>query len=221
MPALALTLRAIRGSFGRWLAIAIGAAALYNAALLAATILRFGTWPNYVKVHDLIDAVRLIFKGTPDLVDALALLSDEIWIEIGYMHPSFRVAEWSFNIMPARLSLVLLGGALLATFVVLGRACKARSRSSAAAVGAGSTLIAFTSATLMWVVCCSSPSWVVGLAMLGLGVSTSLALEPLGLPLTLSGFVLLLAGIVAKASRGVPSTPALPLAPAPAVGAAP
>lgn len=221
MPALALILRAIRGNFGRWLAIAVGAAALYNAALLAATILRFGTWPNYVKVHALIDAVRLIFKGTPDLVDALALLSDEIWIEIGYMHPSFRVAEWSFNIMPARLSLVLLGGALLATYVVLGRACTARSRSSTAAVGAGSTLIAFTSATLMWVVCCSSPSWVVGLAMLGLGVSTSLALEPLGLLLTLSGFVLLFAGIVAKASRGVPSTPTLPLAPAPAVGAAP
>lgn len=216
-----LILRAIRDHIGRWLAIAVGAAVLYNAALLAATMLRFETWPNYVKVHDLVDAVRLIFKGTPDLTDALTLLGDEIWIEIGYMHPSFRVAEWSFNVMPARLSLVLLGGALLATYVVLGRACTARSRSSAAAVGAGSTLIAFTSATLMWVVCCSSPSWVVGLAMLGLGVSTSLALEPLGLPLTLSGFALLLAGIAAKASRDVPSAPALPLAPVRPIGAAP
>jgi hypothetical protein len=199
--ALAITFRAVRDDLARWLTITLGFALAYNLALLTATIIRFGSWPNYVRVHDLADAVRLIFKGTPDLADALTLLGDEIWVEIGYMHPSFRLAEWSFNLMPARMALVLLGGALIATYVALGHACAIRSRSGVAAVGAGTALVALTSATLMWVVCCSSPSWVVGLAMLGLGVSMSLALEPLGLPLSAAGFLLLIAGILAKAYR--------------------
>ena len=60
------------------------------------------------------------------------------------------------------------------------------------ALGGGTLLVAMTNVTLSWVVCCATPSWVVGLAMLGLGVSTSLALESLGLGLSIAGFVLLL-----------------------------
>lgn len=204
---LATLLRAIRNDSGRWLAVMLGVALAYHLALLGATILRFGTWPNYLRVHDLVDAARLIVAGTPDPRDALAFLGDEIWIEIGYIHPTFRLAEWSFNLMPVRLALVLLGGALLATYVVLARTCTARSPAAAAAAGAGSGLVALTSATLMWVVCCAAPSWVVGLAMLGLGVSTSLALEPLGLPLTAAGFALLGAAVMLRARHLAPSAP--------------
>jgi hypothetical protein len=192
---------AIRGNLARWLAITIGIPVIYHLALLAAMMLRFGHWPNYARIHDVIEGIRLIIRGTPDPFDAVTLLGDEIWIEIGYLHPSFRIAEWSFNVMPARLAVLLLLGALVATYVVLGRrACAVPSRQGTTAVGMGATLVGLTSVTLTWVVCCSTPSWVVGLAMLGLGVSTSLALEPLGMPLTGAGFALLLAGILVRAN---------------------
>jgi hypothetical protein len=199
---------ALRENFARWLGITIGLAALYNVLVFSVTMVRFGTWPNYVRVHDVAEGARLILQGTPDVGDAAALLADEIWIEIGYLHPNFRIAEWSFNVMPARLALLLALGALVATYLVLpGRNCIASRRQDAAAIGAGAALVGLTSVTLTWVVCCATPSWVVGLAMLGLGVSTALAIEPLGAPLTAAGFALLLAGILLRAHVGrLPNT---------------
>ena len=63
--------------------------------------------------------------------------------------------------------------------------------SAGGAAGIGSALVALSNLTMSWVVCCSTPSWVVGLAMMGLGVSTSLALEPYGFWLNAGGFLLL------------------------------
>ena len=52
-----------------------------------------------------------------------------------------------------------------------------------------------TNVTLAWVVCCATPNWVVGLAILGLGVSSSLWLEQFGWWIEYAGFVLLLASL--------------------------
>ena len=41
--------------------------------------------------------------------------------------------------------------------------------------------------------CCASPTWAVGLALLGVGVSTAFQLQPFGADITLAGFGLLLA----------------------------
>jgi len=57
-----------------------------------------------------------------------------------------------------------------------------------------------SSATLSWVVCCATPTWVVSLAMLGMSASLALWLEPLGDFITISGF-LLLAGCVLYLAR--------------------
>jgi hypothetical protein len=46
-------------------------------------------------------------------------------------------------------------------------------------------------ATLFWVVCCATPTWVVALAMLGVSVSVAFVLEPLGPLLTAAGLALL------------------------------
>ena len=62
-------------------------------------------------------------------------------------------------------------------------------------------MVAMTNATMSWVVCCAAPSWVVGLAMLGLGVSTSLALESMGPVLSIGGFSLLIAALITLAWR--------------------
>jgi hypothetical protein len=208
MSAVASTLyQAVRTNKLRWLGITLGFATVYNLILLGAAIARFGHWPNYWRVHDMIDGVRLIFRGTSDPGDLLDLLAAEIWLEIGYMHPSFGIAEWSFNLMPARLTLVMATGALVATYAALSRNCAATGqRRTAVTASAGAALIALTSATLTWVVCCATPSWVVGLAMLGLGVSTSLALEPVGTPLAAAGFAMLLAAVLVRARALSPAS---------------
>jgi len=57
--------------------------------------------------------------------------------------------------------------------------------------GAGMVLLGMANMTMFWVVCCASPSWVVGLAMLGLvSVPTALMLDPLEGYVTLSGLLL-------------------------------
>lgn len=210
----------IRGAIGErrrlWLGIALGIPAAYYAALLLATVLRFGSWPNYARLHDFPGNVRLIFAGTSDASDILDLLGEEILFETGYMHPKFGLAEWSVNLIPAKMLLVLALGALVATFFVLARrpadaGCAApRTRRAAAATGFGALLIALSSATLTWVVCCSTPTWVVGLAMMGLGVSTALALEPLGTWLTIAGLLSLSAGVLIQARRRASALAPLP-----------
>jgi hypothetical protein len=45
---------------------------------------------------------------------------------------------------------------------------------------------------MSWVVCCATPTWVVGLAIMGLGVSTSLSIEPVGFWLNALGFILMI-----------------------------
>ena len=108
----------------------------------------------------------------------------------------------------------LVIGALIATVVVLlmpGKdgACAVVSRKTAiGAAGGGAALVGLSSATLSWVVCCAAPTWVVSLAMLGMGVSLAFWLEPLGNVITLSGFALLVAAVVVLAVRRIPTRPA-------------
>ncbi len=70
-----------------------------------------------------------------------------------------------------------------------------------ATTGSGALAVSMTSATMSWVVCCAAPSWIVGPAMLGLGVSTSLAIESMGPVLATSGFGLISALILCLAWR--------------------
>ena len=104
------------------------------------------------------------------------------------------ISEWSLNVVPVRM-IVLFGlGILVGLCTRLARSntCSmTEKRSLTAATGVGAVLVAMTNATMSWVVCCAAPSWVVGLAMLGLGVNTSLAIEDLGLAISGSGFLIL------------------------------
>ena len=73
--------------------------------------------------------------------------------------------------------------------------------STKAAAGLGATLVSLASITMSWVVCCSTPTWVVGLAMMGLGVSTSLWLEPMGVVVSSLGFIFLVSALLISAGR--------------------
>ncbi|MEO1306874.1 MAG: hypothetical protein AAFV38_02815, partial [Pseudomonadota bacterium] len=114
------------------------------------------------------------------------------------------ISEWSLNVIPSRLIVLFVLGATIALCLSLMKRdeCSAgASNTVRATTGLGALLVAMTNATMSWVVCCATPSWVVGLAMLGLGVSTSLALETMGPLLSGTGFGLLFSLVLYLAWR--------------------
>ena len=196
-------LEGIRPRLLLWFGIAIGFIAGYHALLLGMMVVRFGHWPNFAKFYDVVDAFRLIIAGTPSWSDALPILLAEPLLDVGYLSPQWRIAEWSLMILPQQLAQVMLLGFLLATFAVLlvaarRRRCPSAPRSWKLAAALGAGLSGMASATLFWVICCATPTWVVALAMLGFSVTLASALEPAGHLLTASGFGLLVGAIVAQ-----------------------
>lgn len=172
---------------------------VYYLILLASLVVRFGHLPNYVTPYNWPKNIMVIIQSTPSISDMISIMLEEWLLEIGYMNYSFGngISEWSLNLMPAKMLLVFAVGFIIALNIALlqkqSRSCsRGTYRSALATTGLGGLLIGLTNATMTWVVCCATPSWVVGLAMLGLGVSTSLWLEPLGLWLAIAGFIFLL-----------------------------
>lgn len=181
-------------------------ALLFQVFMLVALIVRFQDWPNYVTFYDWFGNVSWIIQSTPSWKDMAAIIWEEWLIEIGYMNYDFGtgLSEWSLNIIPSRLVVLFVLGAMASWILALLKQdqCEAgASTTLRATTGLGAILVAMTNATMSWVVCCATPTWVVGLAMLGLGVSTSLALETMGPVLSGAGFFVLAAMIVYLAWR--------------------
>ncbi len=171
---------------------------------LAMLIIRFGDLPNYGISYDWLGNISTIAQSTPSIKDMLPIMFEEWWIEIGFMNYDYGngISEWSLNVIPSRLVILTILGGLLALLILLKRnsACDAVAGTvGMAGASVGSVLVCMTTAAMSWVVCCATPSWVVGLAMLGLSVSASLALEDLGPTLFFSGFAVLLVSIYAIA----------------------
>jgi len=183
---------------GLWLTITVGFVFAYYAGLLASLVIRFAELPNYLRVHDFAHNVLVIIRSTPSVRDMVPIILDEWMFEVGYINHDYGhgIAEWSMEIIPGKFLIVLALGALVATNLVLARqspsSCARGARySGVAATGLGASLVGFTSITAMWVVCCAAPTWAVGLALLGVGVSTAFGLEPYGTGITLAGFTVL------------------------------
>lgn len=194
-------------------------AVLFQVVMLVALIVRFQAFPNYVHVHDWLGNVTRIIASTPSWVDIFSISTEEWLIEIGQMNYDYGLglSIWSLNVVPSRLVVLVFLGALLSLCYTMAsnNRCSVRedtegdnqiSKTGAgAALVSGSVLVAMTNATMSWVVCCATPSWVVGLAMLGLSVPLSLALESLGPTLSISGFLLLLISVFYLGWRNVRS----------------
>ncbi|MGB0660231.1 MAG: hypothetical protein ACPGNV_08610 [Mangrovicoccus sp.] len=196
----------IRQSWRQLVIFGVMTAVLSQVLMMIALVLRFQAFPNYVVFYNWPGNVWRIIKGTPAWSDMPAIIAQEWLIEIGQMTYDYGLglSIWSLNVVPGNLLLLFVMGAMMGLCVQLMRRpdCSlAAKRGAGAATGLGAVLVAMTNATMSWVVCCATPNWVVGLAMMGLGVSTSLALEPLGLPLALSGFALLSVAICVLAWR--------------------
>lgn len=209
-----LAWRAVRAHWVLFVLMSGGFFALYYLGLLLMTMVRFGEIPNYLIFHDVIHVYRLIWEGTPSITDMVSIAVDEAWIETGYKDPEYYgVATWSYMLVPPKMLLVLLMGVLLGLFAALqayrrtSTACVVASsagwdRGLIAAAGLSSAFIALTSATLTWVVCCATPTWIVALTMLGMSASLALWLEPAGIALRIAAFAIM-AGVLVVQLRSL------------------
>ncbi|MEM6888100.1 MAG: hypothetical protein AAF636_08175 [Pseudomonadota bacterium] len=206
MTTLTTIQEAIRKDWKRMILLGVLFAVLMQVLMLVALMVRFQALPNYWVSYDWLGNVIHIIKSTPSWSDIMPIVNQEWLIEIGKMNYDYGmgISEWSLNVVPIRMMVLFVLGALVALCLSLLRSDQCNMTTGTtlrATTGIGTILIAMTNATMSWVVCCAAPSWVVGLAMLGLGVSTSLALESMGPALNAAGFGLLLCTVVFLAWR--------------------
>ena len=206
MGAISVIGQTVRTSWRRLIAWGVVVSVLFQIIMLIALIVRFQAVPNYITFYDWIGNVSWIIQSTPSWRDMLPIISEEWLIEIGKMNYDYGtgISEWSLNVVPSKVLVMFFLGSLIGLSSILMRSdeCSVGSkRGLAFGTGIGGILIAMTNATMSWVVCCATPSWVVGLAMLGLGVSTSLALETMGPALSGAGLLVLLSVIFILAWR--------------------
>jgi len=204
MSAPAVLRREIGARLGLWLALTFGLFASLLLGQIALLIVRFQAFPNYLVVHDWPRNIAGIVRKTPAVTDMIPIMLDEWLIEIGSMSYVYGrgIAEWSFVVIPSRALVLLFIALLVATIAVLllalRRTCPLPLRFAASAGALGGTLMAaMASMTITWVVCCAAPTWIVGLAVLGVSVATAFALQPLGGWLTGLGIGLLCMNVLA------------------------
>ncbi|HUC68637.1 MAG TPA: hypothetical protein VMA53_24685 [Stellaceae bacterium] len=215
--ALAVMRETIRENRGAWLAMTLGFVVVYYMTLLAIVVWRIGSLPNYVVFYNWPADVLNIIRSTPSIRDMLPIIGNEWIFETGYKNYSYGhgIAEWSLAIIPPKVVVVMLLGALSGLSVLLLRRlrahCPARMQGAgAAAAGLGSLLVAMTNVTLFWVSCCSTATWVVGLSLLGLETTTAYALLPYGTDLSVVGFAILLGTNYLLARGCLPRAPRQP-----------
>jgi len=205
-----------------WLAMTFGITLLYYVGLVVSVVVRLGHPPNYVTFYDWPGNVLTIIRATPSVRDMVPLILDEWLVEFGYINYAYGhgVAEWTLEIIPSRVAMTILLGALVATVALLQRRARSvcpRSERGAgiATTGVGAALVGVTNVTMTWVACCSAPSWVAGLSLIGIETSAAFSLLPYGNAMTWGGFAVLLATAYWLARRCVvPSGPDLVLPPA-------
>lgn len=209
--------RTIRTEWRKLALWGLAFAILAQVLMMIALMVRFQDLPNYIEFYDWFGNVAWIIQSTPSWGDIPPIVAEEWLIEIGFMNYDYGmgISEWSLNVIPARMAVLFGLGALVGLCRILARAntCSREQKGGlTAATGIGTVLVAMTNATMSWVVCCAAPSWVVGLAMLGLGVSTSLAIQDLGPLITGSGFAVLgsLALYLSWTKSRVPRTNGVP-----------
>ncbi|MFT5082472.1 MAG: hypothetical protein ACI9Y1_000497 [Lentisphaeria bacterium] len=187
----------------QWGLAVLATAGLYYLALLVALIAKFQQLPNYVNLYSWFENVQRIIRSTPSWSDIALIVKEEWIVEIGHMNYDFGIgiSQWSLYVAPVKMLSVLAYSAIVISYVFVLRnrqaTCTFSTRlGSKIASSLGTGLFALTSITMSWVVCCATPTWIVGLAMMGLGVSTSLWMEPIGLWLNILGFILMFSALL-------------------------
>ena len=197
-----------------WVAMTLAFTALYHAMMVVSASLSTGHWPNYIRFYNWPADVLRIIHATPAVADMLPIINDEWLIETGAInyHYGNGIAEWSLAVIPSHVVVTLLLSALVATSILLlGRAresCHVAERGAGAtATGVGAAFVGIANITMTWVACCATPSWVVGLSLLGIESSSAYALLPYGTAMVSGGLAVLGVTTWYLAWRCVPRPP--------------
>ena len=200
-----------------WWAMTVSFTAAYHAIMVVSASLSTGHWPNYLRFYDWPANVLRIIHATPSVADMLPIINDEWLIETGAInyHYGNGIAEWSLAIIPSHVLVTLLLSALVATSILLLRRSRefcplAERGAGATATGVGALFVGTANITMTWVACCATPSWVVGLSLLGIETTSAYALLPYGNDLVAGGFVVLGVTTWWLAWRCVPRPPREP-----------
>ncbi len=188
----------IAGNRRAWLAMTLGFTALYHAGMVTSASLSTGHWPNYIRFYDWPANVLRIIHATPAVADMLPIINEEWLIETGAInyHYGNGIAEWSLAVIPSHVLVALLLSALVATSILLLKRSRAvcplaERGAGATATGLGALFVATANITMTWVSCCATPSWVVGLSLLGVETTSAYVLLPYGNALVVGGFAVL------------------------------
>lgn len=200
------TLRTTVTGVRRWrrliIGFALGFPVVFYLLLLAIPVLRYGHLPNYVTTYDWIANVERIIRSTGSVRDMIPIILNEWLVEIGYMDMDWGhgIAEWSLSLQPHKILLVSLTGALIGLNIGLAldrleasataQDC-VRAGGSGVLTSVGALFTGVTNATLFSIACCSTPSWVGSLSILGVETSSAFALEPYGTLGSALGLVML------------------------------
>jgi hypothetical protein len=189
----------------------------YYGLQLAILYWRLGHLPNYVTVYDYPANVAQIVRSTPALSDMVPIILNEWLVEIAYIDRDYGhgIAEWTMAVLPAKLAVIAITSALISTSILLWRqtraSCSVLERQvTAGSTGLGALMLGLANISLSWVVCCGTPNWVVGLALLGMDSSLSFALEPFGGWIAGAGIILLATSTLWSANRELADQPAIP-----------
>src|SRR5579862_2126049 len=218
-----LVLRALVKGLVRWritiLLFAVGFPIAFYLLLLGVLIVEYGHLPNYITRYDWVANVLRIIQGTRSITDMVPIILDEWLLETGYMNYDYGhgVAEWSLSIVPHKLAIMSLAGALIGlniTLLVERQAARSLSQQCLLACRSGfltsfgALCAGLTSATVFSVACCAVPSWAGSLAILGVGTSLAFALEPFGAFASLLGLTALIVSAlwIARDTRSAQSS---------------
>jgi hypothetical protein len=214
MTIRSVILETVRQRRRAWLAMTVGFTLLYHVALVASASLSTGHLPNYIRFYDWPADVLRIIHSTPSMFDMPSIVNDEWLIELGAINYNYGhgIAEWSLAIIPSHVLVALMFSALAAlNILLLGRSretCPFVERGAGAtATGIGAVFVGTANITMTWVSCCSTPSWVVGLSLLGVDTASAYVLLPYGNALAGIGFTVLAVSTCWLAWRGIPRSP--------------
>jgi hypothetical protein len=181
---------------------AIGFPVVFYLLLLAAVMIRYGDWANYITPYNWPANVWRIVESTGSFADVVRIVADEWLLEVGSMNYDYGngIADWSLSILPHKLLILSFAGVLIGLNVALlleqniadtlprriVQACRFGLLASAGALTAS-----VTNATVFSVVHCATPSWVGSLAVLGFDSYDVFALEPYGPAICTAGLTML------------------------------
>jgi len=184
------------------LSFAVGFPIAFYLLLIGILVVEYGHLPNYFTGYDWFANVLRIIRSTGSIADMLPIILDEWLFEIGYMDYDYGhgIADWSLSILPHKLAIMSLTGALVGlNIALLAERQQARSLAQICVragrggllTGLGALFSGLTAATVFSVACCAAPSWAGSLVVLGVETSLAFALQPFGPVISLVGIAAL------------------------------